>query len=61
MHVKAIPSSASETAEGEAGLAAKGPLWAKAREKNPKVVMRITVQDETDEGGKPRVNVVVAF
>jgi hypothetical protein len=34
--------------------------WAKARAKNPKV-MRITVQDETDEGGKPRVNVVIAF
>jgi hypothetical protein len=26
MHVKAIPSSASETAEAEAGLAAKGPF-----------------------------------
>jgi len=26
--------------------------WAKAREKNP---------NETDEGGKPRVNVVIAF
>src|SRR6266498_3609349 len=25
--------------------------WAKARAKNPKVVMRVTVQDETDEGG----------
>jgi hypothetical protein len=35
--------------------------WAKARAKNPKVVMRVTVQDETDEGGKPRVNVVIAF
>jgi hypothetical protein len=33
----------------------------KARAKNPKVVMRVTVQDETDEGGKPRVNVVTAF
>jgi hypothetical protein len=35
--------------------------WAKARAKNPKVVMRVTVQDETDEGGKPGVNVVIAF
>jgi hypothetical protein len=32
-----------------------------ARAKNPKVVMRVTVQDETDERGKPRVNVVIAF
>jgi hypothetical protein len=29
--------------------------------KNPKVVMRVTVHDETDEGGKPRINVVIAF
>ena len=35
--------------------------WTKARAKNPKVVMRVTVQDEIDEGGKPRVNVVIAF
>jgi hypothetical protein len=35
--------------------------WAKARAKNSKVVMRVTVQDETDEGGKPRVNVVITF
>jgi hypothetical protein len=35
--------------------------WAKARARNPKVVMRVTVQDETDEGGKPRINVVIAF
>jgi hypothetical protein len=35
--------------------------WAKARAKNPKVVMRVNVQDETDESGKPRVNVVIAF
>jgi hypothetical protein len=35
--------------------------WAKARAKNPKAVMRVTVQDETDEGGKPRINVVIAF
>ena len=35
--------------------------WAKARAKNPKVVMRVTVDDETDEGGKPRVNVVIAL
>jgi hypothetical protein len=34
--------------------------WAKARAKNSKVVMRVTVQDETDEGGKPRY-VVIAF
>jgi hypothetical protein len=33
--------------------------WAKARAKNPKVVMRVNVQDETS--GRPRVNVVVAF
>jgi hypothetical protein len=35
--------------------------WAKARAKNPKVVMRVNVQDETDESGKPKVNVVIAF
>jgi hypothetical protein len=35
--------------------------WVKARTKNPKVVMRINVQDETDESGKPRVNVVIAL
>ncbi len=35
--------------------------WVKARAKNPKVVMRVTVHDETDEGGKPRINVVIAF
>ena len=35
--------------------------WAKARAKNPKVVMRVTVQDETDEGGKPRVDVVIVL
>jgi hypothetical protein len=35
--------------------------WAKARAKNPEVVMRVNVQDETDESGKPRVNVVIAF
>ena len=34
---------------------------AKAPAKNPKVVMRVIVQDETNEGGKPRVNVVIAF
>jgi hypothetical protein len=34
--------------------------WAKARAKNPKVVMRVNVQ-ETDESGKPRVNAVIAF
>ena len=35
--------------------------WAKARATNPKVVMRVDVQDETDESGKPRVSVVIAF
>jgi hypothetical protein len=35
--------------------------WARARAKNPDVVMRVTVHDETDEGGKPRINVVIAF
>ena len=35
--------------------------WAKARAKNPKVVMRVDVQDETDERGKPRVSIVIAF
>ena len=34
--------------------------WAKARAKNPKVVMRVNVQDETDERGDPRVSVVIA-
>jgi hypothetical protein len=34
--------------------------WAKARAKNPKVIMRVNVQDETDESGKPRVSVVIA-
>ena len=28
--------------------------WAKARAKNPKVVMRVDVQDETDESGNRR-------
>jgi len=35
--------------------------WAKARAKNPKVVMRVYVQNETDESGKPNVSVVIAF
>ena len=35
--------------------------WAKARAKNSKVVMRVDVEDETDEGGKPRVSVVIAL
>jgi hypothetical protein len=35
--------------------------WEKARTKNPKVVMRVHVQNETDEIGKPRVSVVIAF
>src|SRR5262245_60694499 len=30
-------------------------------QKNPKVVLRVDVQDETDESGKPRVSVVIAF
>ena len=35
--------------------------WAKARKKKPNVVMRVNVQDETDENGRPSVNVVIAF
>ena len=35
--------------------------WAKARAKTPKVVMRVDVEDETDESGKPRVSVVIAL
>jgi hypothetical protein len=35
--------------------------WAKARAKNPKVVLRVNVQDETDASEKPRVSVVIAF
>jgi hypothetical protein len=35
--------------------------WANARAKNPKVVMRVNVQNETDESGKPKVSVVIAF
>jgi hypothetical protein len=35
--------------------------WAKARAKNPKVVMRVHVERETDASGKPRVSVVIAF
>ena len=35
--------------------------WAKARAKNPKAVLRVHVQDETDGSGKPRVSVVIAF
>ena len=35
--------------------------WAKARAKTSKVVMRVNVQAETDESGKPTVNVVIAF
>ena len=35
--------------------------WANARAKNPKVVMRVNLQDETDERGKPRVSVVIAL
>jgi hypothetical protein len=35
--------------------------WAKARAKNPDVVMRVSVQDETDESGKPKVSVLIAF
>ena len=35
--------------------------WAKARAKNPNVVMRVDVQDETDKSGKPRVSVVIAL
>src|SRR5262245_21231322 len=35
--------------------------WAKARAKNPNVVMRVDVQDETDESEKPKVSVVIAL
>ena len=35
--------------------------WAKARAKNSEVIMRVIVQDETDESGKPQVHVVIAF
>jgi hypothetical protein len=35
--------------------------WAKARAKNPKVVMRVNMQNETDESGKPKVSVVISF
>jgi hypothetical protein len=35
--------------------------WAKARAKNPKVVMRVNVRDETDENGRPEVHIVIAF
>jgi hypothetical protein len=28
---------------------------------NPRVVIRVSVQDETDEKGKPRIGVVIAF
>ena len=35
--------------------------WAKARAKNSDVIMRVIVQDETDESGKPQVHVVIAF
>ena len=35
--------------------------WAKARAKTPNVVMRVDVQDATDESGKPRVSVVIAL
>jgi len=35
--------------------------WSKARAKNPNVIMRVYVDDKTDESGKPRVNVVIAF
>ena len=35
--------------------------WVKARAKNPEVIMRVNVQDKTDESGKPQVNVVIAF
>jgi hypothetical protein len=35
--------------------------WSKARAKNPDVIIRVNVQDKTDENGKPRVNIVIAF
>jgi hypothetical protein len=35
--------------------------WAKARARKPEIVMRVYVQDKTDESGKPIVNVVIAL
>jgi hypothetical protein len=35
--------------------------WAQARAKNPEVILRVHVDDKTDERGKPQVHVVIAF
>jgi hypothetical protein len=34
--------------------------WARARAKNVEVVLRVHVDDETDESGTPQVHVVIA-
>jgi hypothetical protein len=34
--------------------------WEQARAKNPDVILRVHVDDETDESGKPQVHVVIA-
>jgi len=35
--------------------------WAKARAKHPIVVIRVNVEAKTDESGKPKVHVLIAF
>jgi hypothetical protein len=34
--------------------------WAQARAKNPKVILRIHVDDVTDESGNPQAHIVIA-
>jgi len=34
--------------------------WSKIRAKNPNVIMRVDVEDETDENGRPQVHVIIA-
>jgi hypothetical protein len=34
--------------------------WAQARAKNPEVILRIHVDDKTDENGNPQVRLVIA-
>ncbi|HEY6257328.1 MAG TPA: hypothetical protein VIY51_16215 [Xanthobacteraceae bacterium] len=34
--------------------------WTKARARNPQVTIRVHLEDETDESGKPQVKVVIA-
>jgi hypothetical protein len=34
--------------------------WEKARAKNPKVILRVFVEDGTDESGRPQVKTVIA-